>query len=781
MTIKSKLIANVLLTALIVVALSLAGFFSIRFLREKLSYLTEQTAPSQVRALELQRELQASSAALTKLTTARTMAEFSLFRTDAERALARVATVRAAAPLNSDPADRADELGAVVREIFSAVENRIRSNDAATAANESVLHSIRIVSSRLNELDASIHRLQGGYANAFAAALENTGKFSDRLRSIEELRNLVRELQLITVTAQAVQNSSALLIARAKLNAVIGRIAKNSYYTATPSVAAAINGFTAMLADYLRLQADALQQRDERARSRAATTGKDLPYKLNDLFQTLDQESILAREELAFAAARQETSFRQSRDANDILKADSALVELGLLVAAATNRLFTRETPDDLDELATEIRGQFSAIQEQVRAVERSLTAINAHSELQMLRAAAASLDIMRSRIYAADGILATLQRKVLASRQADSAADRLHAIIAIQTVRGSEQVIAARRDQELSIMAVNDVVTRGLSQIAGMGTVAIGIGIFFGFWIYRSVIPPLGMILASIRSQQAQGREKAALASAIAAGDLDREVAVSTALSLETARTKPDEMGMVLAAVVGMSESQAQLDQALAGMTVSLRLNRDADARRTRLQNGLHELDRILRGGERLDELADRALAYLIGFLQAAIGIVYRYDSRYDLLRPLATYAVADIRRRSAVLSSGEGLAGQVARDRKPLQLSPAPAGYLSISSALGSGDPVHILILPILHSDTLTGVLELGSFKRIDEDDLAFLQQALEAIAVTFTVGSSRELVSDLLEQAQTEQLRIQEENAPRHDREPSARRPAEQREPT
>lgn len=761
MTIRSKLIANVLLTALIVVALSLAGFFSIGFLREKISYLTGQSTPFQVRALELQRELQTSNAALIKVATARTTAELALFRTDAEQAMERVRNLhRMQERMQDGSIDLPDELAAVARELFAATGNRIRSSDAAAAANERVLRSIRASSSRLDELDSSIHHLQAGYATAFAAALEHTGSISERLRSIEEVRNLVRELQLIAVTAQNLQNSSSALIARAKLNAVTVRIAKNAYYTTTPAIAAVTDGFAAMLTDYLRLQTDALKQRDETSRARAAAAGKELPYKLNDLFQTLDQETILAREELAFAAARQETSFKQSRDANDILKADSNLVELGLLAAAATNRLFTRETPADLDALAAEIRGQFTAIREQVRTVERSLAAMGAARELQMLRAAAAALDDMHAGIYAADGILSTLRRKAQAIGQADSATDRLHTIIALQTMQGNESVAAARNEQEQAVTAVNAVVGRSRSQIAGMGVVAIGIGIFFGFLIYRSVVPPLGIMLDSIRAQQERSREKAELASAIAGGDLDREVAVGGAVSPETAHISRDEVGMLLTAVVGMSRSQEVLDRALADMTASLRLNRDADLRRTRLQNGLHEFDRTLRGGQRTDEQADRALACLVDFLHACTGIIYQYDDRNDRLHPLAAYAVADTVRRGAAVGLGEGLAGQVALERKPLRLSPAPAGYLPVSSALGSADPLHIVILPILHNDILTGVLELGSFRQFTDNDLEFLQQALEALAVTFAVGRSRRTVAGLPDQDRTGALSGQEE---------------------
>jgi len=93
------------------------------------------------------------------------------------------------------------------------------------------------------------------------------------------------------------------------------------------------------------------------------------------------------------------------------------------------------------------------------------------------------------------------------------------------------------------------------------------------------------------------------------------------------------------------------------------------------------------------------------------------------------------------------------VAQERRILCLTPTPPGYLSISSALGAADPLTIFILPMLHGNVLAGVLELGSFKRIDDDDLDFLIQALEALSIVLNISRSRQQVNDLLERTKTQ----------------------------
>jgi putative methionine-R-sulfoxide reductase with GAF domain len=752
MTIKTKLIANVLLTAAIIIAISLSSFFSFRFLQEKLSYLIEKSTPFQMRTIELQRELQECITTLTKVNAARTMTEYTTFRAEAEKSLALVENTQKSLEQMSNTAPEASgELVTIALEIFAASEERINSNNAATSANAKVLQRMKESTFRLNDLDASIRNLQLNYSKAFAVALENTGSFSDRLRNIEGLRNLVRELQLIAVTVQNAQSGSVLLIAKAKLKSVTSRITRNDYFKSNNSIATITTGFIDKLSEYIKHQTTIIAQNDGDSKSRAAEAGKDLLYKLNDLFQTLDQETMLVRDELTLAGGRQGSIFAQSSVANSILVANSELVALGLMVSAETNQLFALDSLAALDIRDSEIRSLFAKIRGREQILENSFIKLNSTKELKLLNTATASLSAINDEIYSVDGIVSTLKKKLKAIEQANVSADKLRNIVIKQSVKGNESVLTARSEQEKAIAAVNNMVRQSLSQILGIGSVAIVVGIFFGFWIYRSVLLPLRVVLDAVGRQQEQVTEKASLAEAVAGGDLTREVHVSEAISLDPAQMKKDEMGMVLNAVVGMSEAQVTLDRAFAGMTEALRTSRAEEDRRDRLKSGLHELHKIVRGEQNTVDLADRSLAFLATFLGAGVGIMYLYDSKDCMLQTLSTYAIPRSKRLNGGFRLGEGLAGQVASERKMVCLDAVPVDYLPIASALGNGNPLNVVIMPILHNDTLVGVLELGSFRRFSSDDFEFLDQSLEGIAIAININCSQQLVNELLEQAQ------------------------------
>ncbi|MBW4054257.1 MAG: GAF domain-containing protein [Proteobacteria bacterium] len=762
MTIKTKLIANAVVTTGMILFISLAGISSMSFLQEKLSYLAEKSTPFQMRTVELQRELQGSITALIKVNTARTMAEYSLFRAAAEETLEKVRYDQERLEKMGGVANRLSlsaEFTPVAHDLFAAAEGRLTNSIAAGEESATASHQMKESTALLKELETSIRRLQATRSTAFATAMESTGHLSARLRDIEVLRNQVKELILVSGSAQNARNRSEFLIAKGKLNTLMGQIIRNKSGT---FIASDVKAVSDDMNDFLLRQSAALSSKDEISKKTVGESLQKLTGKMTRLHLTLNQELELAGAHLEAETEAQGKIFRQLNDANTILLTNSELVSLGLMVTGDINRLFTLESVAEMEGLDAEIRRIFIEISSHVHTEENSLIKLNAREELKILAAAAASLATIRTEIHAPDGIVTTLKKKLNSIDLANRSVEKLHAIVVKQSAQGKASVAAAQGEQEKSIIDAKTIIRQSLSRIAVIGSVAIAIGILFGFWIYRSVLLPLRVVLEAVSRQQEQGEETAHLAEAIAGGDLNREVMVSSALLLDPAQIKKDEVGIVLAAVVEMSRAQVTLDRAFSEMTVSLRSSRDEATRRDRLKGGLFELNKILRVEKKNAELADEALAFMVDFLGAGVGIIYLYDETGEMLQTLSTFAISGAGRLNWGFRLGEGLPGQSALERKIIHLTTVPPDYLPITSALGEADPLNVAILPIMHNDILAGVLEIGSFKQFNEDDFDFLAQSLEGIAIAFNVNRSRQLVNDLLEQtqAQAEELQAQQE---------------------
>jgi putative methionine-R-sulfoxide reductase with GAF domain len=78
-----------------------------------------------------------------------------------------------------------------------------------------------------------------------------------------------------------------------------------------------------------------------------------------------------------------------------------------------------------------------------------------------------------------------------------------------------------------------------------------------------------------------------------------------------------------------------------------------------------------------------------------------------------------------------GETLPGQVAKNRRLLNIKELPDGYITILSGLGKSNPRHLIIAPFLLNGKSIGVMELSSFKPFGENEELLIRRICEMMA--------------------------------------------------
>ncbi|WP_028080241.1 response regulator [Solimonas soli] len=196
-----------------------------------------------------------------------------------------------------------------------------------------------------------------------------------------------------------------------------------------------------------------------------------------------------------------------------------------------------------------------------------------------------------------------------------------------------------------------------------------------------------------------------------------------------------------------------------LAGAAMTVR---DYRARQTQtwLRSGQLALAARLQGEQRLEVLGANLLAFLADYLGARVGAVYVAEGRTHFQR-VAGYALAPDAP-GGTLRPGDGLLGEVARERRTLQVREVPAGYLAVHSALGQGRPGELLIAPAIVDEQVQAVIELGFFRRTDASDRELLDRVSETLGVAVRAARDRTRLEELLEetQRQAEELQAQQE---------------------
>ena len=549
MTIKAKLILNIIIVLTIVATVVATSIFGMRFISGKLSYLTQKSTPYQMRTLEFQREIQGATAALARVSTAVTPQELQVFKADAEKVVAEVKQAQEQLEALNGGAKLAtyEELQGVADELYGIVASKLQAQDEAEKASGGLTKRMNESTVRLRELDTKIRSLQGNRTGAFSAALDESGKITSRLRGVEAARLLLKDLQLGFYEIQNAQKRTTLLIARGKVNAAITKLQQNDHIKSTKGGLTDVKWLADRLDELQKLQGGWLTLKDEETRGKADAAARDINEKLSALYLSVEQDALLANERYATESTKQGTMFGQSNQANTVLVANSELVSLGMDIEASSVQLFTLKSTADIDKAVPSIKGKFAKANQTAANLEKSLAKLRVKDELRILKSVTAALSGVQGTLFAENGIVATLKKRFEMEQKALQSAQKLRELVLKQAEKGKETVTAARGEQEKAIASVNKIVKTSITLLIIISIAAAVAGIAIGAWVFRSVTSPLAQLIM--------------VSEHVAGGDL-KEVQL---------RSAKDEFGKVLSSMGVMVTNLRDMAGKISGSTATI------------------------------------------------------------------------------------------------------------------------------------------------------------------------------------------------------------------
>ena len=171
-----------------------------------------------------------------------------------------------------------------------------------------------------------------------------------------------------------------------------------------------------------------------------------------------------------------------------------------------------------------------------------------------------------------------------------------------------------------------------------------------------------------------------------------------------------------------------------------------------------------IMRSTDKLSELADQVLAFIVkevGAVQGALYVMKKDSEENNYLEMIASYAYSKKKYLNAKFKFhknkyAEGLVGQAAIEKSIIRRTEIPEEYVTITSGLlGEQKPKFLHITPLITNDTqeVYGVIELASFEPFlensQEDEL--MKRISDIIARTIFNINVNEQTKLLLEEQQ------------------------------
>jgi signal transduction histidine kinase/CheY-like chemotaxis protein/HAMP domain-containing protein len=225
------------------------------------------------------------------------------------------------------------------------------------------------------------------------------------------------------------------------------------------------------------------------------------------------------------------------------------------------------------------------------------------------------------------------------------------------------------------------------------------------------------------------QVRAIAEVTSAVATGDLTRSITV-------------EAEGEV-----------AELKDNINAMVHSLRETTKANQEQYWLKTNLARIAGLQQGHRDLGTVAELIMDELIPLVGAQHGTFFIKDDTGDgaVLRLIAGYGLRAGLGAPSQFGLGQSLVGQVAKTKTPIIVTDAPPDYVKISSGLGEGAPVNLIVLPVVFEGQVLGVIEAASFSAFTQVHQDFLEQLMETIGVNVNTIIVNSRTDHLLQESQ------------------------------
>src|SRR2546422_2478784 len=211
------------------------------------------------------------------------------------------------------------------------------------------------------------------------------------------------------------------------------------------------------------------------------------------------------------------------------------------------------------------------------------------------------------------------------------------------------------------------------------------------------------------------------------------------------------------------VAELKDTINQMITNLAQTTRINAEQDW----LNSNMARFTGMLQGERDLETVSRLIMSELTPLVGAQHGAFFMMESPDDEgddfeLRLISTYGYKQRKNVPNKFKIGEALVGQAALELKPILVTQAPEDYVRISSGLGEGLPINLIVLPVLFEDQVLAVIELASFQRFATVQQGFLEQLSESIGVVLNTIQANMRTEELLSQSQdlTQELQSQSE---------------------
>ena len=168
-------------------------------------------------------------------------------------------------------------------------------------------------------------------------------------------------------------------------------------------------------------------------------------------------------------------------------------------------------------------------------------------------------------------------------------------------------------------------------------------------------------------------------------------------------------------------------------------------------LKSGVHELNQILINAKSLEETCEESINFVAKYSKSGVGVLYIYKKEIKTLKQYASYAHVIRDELSNSFKLGEGIIGQVAKQKQPILLQRIKRDESLITTGIITKEALNSYTFPLIHQDELFGVIELASFNEFSKQEIEFFELISKTICISLSTAMQNNIVNVLLKKSE------------------------------
>jgi len=176
-------------------------------------------------------------------------------------------------------------------------------------------------------------------------------------------------------------------------------------------------------------------------------------------------------------------------------------------------------------------------------------------------------------------------------------------------------------------------------------------------------------------------------------------------------------------------------------------------------IRDGINDLNNKLITATDMKDLTHKAIDFVSTYLNAGAGVLFIYNEEKGTLQEYASYAYTKRNSLSNTYKLGEGVVGQVALQKSPIELNNHQNKDIVIQTATHTSIPLNTYTYPLIYQEHIFGVIEIAKNTSLHKKHIEFLNNSSEVIATAISTSIQNMKVEELLENTKKANLELKQ----------------------